>query len=109
MSWGELVIDAAGGPGLWRVPAARMKLATAKKGDAANDHLVPLSAAAADVLRDAPAIAGARTGPTDLVFAGRAGVRPIGEAAIGALYARAGFTRAARAPRLAGQYLDDHG
>lgn len=100
MTWGEIEgLDLASEDNctackdlpIWRIPAARMKLAAAKKRDAAHDHLVPLSAAAVDVLRQARAIAGARTGLDDLVFAGRGGAAPIGEAAIGALYARAGF------------------
>ncbi|MBB4611532.1 tyrosine-type recombinase/integrase [Sphingomonas yabuuchiae] len=69
---------------LWRIPAVRMKLAVAKKADAANDHLVPLSAAAVAVLRQARAIGGA-----DLIF--HRGGRPIGKGAIGALYDRCGF------------------
>ena len=64
-----------------------MKLAAAKKKDSANDHLVPLSVQAVDVLR-----AAARGGqdPLSLIFAAGTGGQ-IGEAAIGALYARAGF------------------
>lgn len=76
--------DAPAQAALWRIPAARMKMAVAKKADAANDHLVPLSAAAVAVLRQAQAIGGA-----DLIF--HRGGRPIGEGAIGALYARCGF------------------
>lgn len=37
----------------WQVPAERMKLARAKKAHAMNDHVVPLSAAAVAVLREA--------------------------------------------------------
>ncbi len=69
---------------LWRIPAARMKMAVAKKADAANDHLVPLSAAAVAVLRQARAIGG-----EDLIF--HRGGRAIGAGAIGALYDRCGF------------------
>lgn len=76
--------DAPAPAALWRIPAVRMKMAVAKKADAANDHLVPLSAAAVAVLRQARAIGGA-----DLIF--HRGGRPIGEGAIGALYARCGF------------------
>ncbi|MGR6329193.1 tyrosine-type recombinase/integrase [Sphingomonas sp. XXL09] len=84
--WDEIE-DLDGDAPLWRVPAARMKLARAKKDDAANDHLVPLSRQAAQLLRSL------RTSSNDsgLIFAGRAGGQ-MGEAAIGALYARAGFT-----------------
>jgi len=77
--------DAAAPAALWRVPAARMKMAAAKKLDAENDHLVPLSAAAVSVLREMRAIGGG----ADLIFH-RAG-RPIGEGAIGALYNRCGY------------------
>ena len=69
---------------LWRIPAARMKMAVAKKADAANDHLVPLSATAVEVLRQARAIGGA-----ELIF--HRGGRAIGAGAIGALYDRCGF------------------
>lgn len=91
--WGELEdVDLAGtfiGPRrpAWRVPAARMKLSIEKKGEAEHDHIVPLSAEAEAVLRAAHRIAGGGK----LIFPGRASDRPIGEAAIGALYARAGF------------------
>lgn len=84
--WDEFE-DLDGPAPLWRVPAARMKLAAAKKTDARNDHLVPLSPAAVDVLRAARALPGAG----ELVFPGRSPGRPIGEAAIGALYARTSF------------------
>lgn len=90
--WGEIE-DLDGNAPTWRVPAARMKLAAAKKLDAANDHLVPLSAASVQVLRaarsklhscDADPEGAAR------IFPGRAGAA-IGEGAIRALYQRAGF------------------
>lgn len=71
---------------VWRIPAARMKLARAKKDDARNDHLVPLSRQAVDVLRAAHAIGG-----DGLVFAARGGNSPLAESAIGALYRRAGY------------------
>ncbi len=74
----------------WRVPAVRMKLAAARKLDPANAHLVPLSAAAVQILRIARAGAG-DVAADALVFVGRDGGSAIGEAAIGALYTRAGF------------------
>ncbi len=80
--------DLDGDEPLWRVPAARMKLAAAKKLDARNDHLVPLSRQAVAVLH------AARENGYDtlsLIFAGRSGTNPIGAAAIGALYARTPF------------------
>lgn len=78
---------------LWRVPPARMKLARAKKGLARFSHLVPLSAAAVAVLRQA---ANMQPGDADwpvagLVFPGRGKNSPIGENAVRALYASAGF------------------
>lgn len=76
-------IDAHAPAALWRIPAERMKMAVAKKADTANDHLVPLSAAAVAVLRQARAIGGA-----DLIFHRKG--RPIGKNAIGELYDRCG-------------------
>jgi integrase len=83
--WSEIE-DLDGSAPLWRVPAARMKLAAAKKLDAKNDHLVPLSRQAVELLRSLRT----RSEGSALIFPGRGG-RPIGEAAIGALYDRAGF------------------
>jgi integrase len=94
MRWGEIE-DLDGDAPLWRVPPARMKLKKAKKEDARFAHLVPLSAAAVAVLRDAARENGydARSPQADdLVFPGRDRGRPIGEGAIGALYDRAGFS-----------------
>lgn len=90
MRWRE-VEDIDGPAPIWRVPAAQMKLSRDRKGDAAHDHEIPLSTAAAAVLRAARAIGGA-LGPNELVFPGRrGGDEPIGEGAIGDLYARAGY------------------
>lgn len=90
--WDEIE-DLDGAAPTWRVPAARMKLAAAKKLDPANDHLVPLSPAAADVLRAARCDLHSHAADMDgaaLIFPGRAGA-PIGEGAIRILYQRAGF------------------
>jgi integrase len=80
---------------LWRVPAARMKMARAKKADPTRAHLVPLSRQAVDVLRAARLMAGENghdtRSPAALIFPGRGGVGPLGEAAIGELYTRAGY------------------
>ena len=84
---------------LWRVPPARMKLAKGKKGDECFEHLAPLSPQAVAVLREAMSknwpnldIAADRNAIFDmLVFPGSAAGAPIGENAIGTLYARAGF------------------
>ena len=84
--WSE-ILDLDGPSPVWRVPAARMKQAAAKKLDPKNDHLVPLSPAAVEVLRTV------RTSSegSDLIFPGRGGSAPIGEAALRDLYDRAGF------------------
>lgn len=90
--WGEIE-DLDGDAPTWRVPAARMKLATAKKADAAHDHLVPLSRQAVAILHSARANmhSGDANMHDALIFAGRGAGRPLGEAAIGELYDRAGF------------------
>lgn len=94
MRWDELE-DLDGPAPLWRVPAAHMKLAKVKKGDAAFDHLVPLSAAAVEVLREASSMfAAANAGEKPeggLVFPGQGGKSSIGEGAIRQLYRDAGF------------------
>lgn len=86
-TWGEIE-DLDGAAPLWRVPAARMKLTRAKKADSTLDHLVPLAPAAVDVLRRAVD----ESSGGDLIFPGAVDGQPIGEGAIGALYAHAGFT-----------------
>ena len=83
--WDEIE-DLDGVEPIWRVPAARMKMAAVKKLDSKNDHVVPLSRQASELLRS---LLSSSDG-SGLIFAGAAG-RPIGEAAIGALYDRAGF------------------
>lgn len=90
--WDEIE-DLDGAAPMWRVPASRMKLAAPKKLDSANDHLVPLSAAAVAVLRAARALCimhEVDAPSAGLIFHGRAG-RAIAEGAIGALYAAAGY------------------
>ncbi|HEY1309898.1 MAG TPA: integrase arm-type DNA-binding domain-containing protein [Pseudolabrys sp.] len=106
MRWGEIE-DLDGVAPVWRVPPARMKLARAKKDDERFEHLVPLSPQAVSVLRQA-AIMRRRAPnmhrgsanlqpdrpickPDGLVFPGQGRASPLGEGAIGALYARAGF------------------
>ncbi len=90
----EEIGDLDGDNPTWRVPAARMKLAAAKKLDAANDHLVPLSAQAVQLLRaaslnmhrhDANMHPAGVNMPTGLIFPGDGPDTPIGEGAIGAL------------------------
>lgn len=98
MRWGE--VSGLDGPEpVWTVPAARMKLARAKKDQARFDHVVPLSPAAVAVLcvlrslemlgiQDERGLSGYDA--HSLVFARRPGV-PIGENAIRLFYRRAGF------------------
>jgi integrase len=90
MEWCE-VEDLDGDAPIWRVPAARMKLGAANKRDPANDHIVPLSAPAAAILRAIRARMAVPGEPSSFVFPGRAGAQPIGAGAIGELYFRAGF------------------
>ena len=92
MTWSE--VENLDGPApLWRVPAAHMKLAAKYKTDSRRDHLVPLSPAAVAVLRSVQELHISTSVKVDgmLVFAGRDGTGPLGEGAIGELYARAGF------------------
>ncbi len=89
--WDEIE-DLDGAAPIWRVPAARMKLAAVKKADAAHDHLVPLSPAAVAVLREARALQRFDAdAPGGLVFRSSGQTGPLGEAAIGSLYARTSF------------------
>jgi integrase len=101
MRWDE-VEDLDGPAPLWRVPPARMKLKRDKKGEARFEHLVPLAPAAVDLLRIAKRylVVNDKQGGAEphskgydapLVFPGRGGAVPLGERAIGTLYARAGF------------------
>ncbi|WP_240502089.1 tyrosine-type recombinase/integrase [Sphingomonas panacis] len=84
--WAEIE-DLDGPAPVWRVPAARMKLARIKKADAAFDHLVPLAPAAVEVLRATRAIGNGG----ELIFPGARGDLPFAEGAIGDLYDRAGY------------------
>ena len=93
----EEIEDLDGEAPTWRVPAARMKMAAVKKLDTKNDHVVPLSRQAVALLRVARDMHHHRENMQHsdenmhgLIFADVAG-RPIGEAAIGAMYKRAGF------------------
>lgn len=99
--WCEIE-DLDGDAPVWRIPAARMKLAATKKLDAGNDHLVPLAPAAVAVLRAARAPIMHRENAymhqchanlhgDRLIFPGRDGRSPIGEGTINALYGRTRF------------------
>ncbi|TCD04289.1 DUF4102 domain-containing protein [Erythrobacteraceae bacterium CFH 75059] len=79
--------DAPSPDALWHIPAELLKLKLERKGDAANDHLVPLAPQAVEVLRAVRAL----TGRLPWVFAGqRHAHRPLSENAIGYLYNRTG-------------------
>lgn len=86
MTWSEIE-DLDGAAPLWRIPAHHLKLTKAKKGEARFAHLVPLAPAAVEVLHKVAAENGydAHSAPA------AARVFPMGEAAIAALIARAGF------------------
>jgi integrase len=90
MCWGE-VEDLDGKEPVWRVPAARMKLALVKKNDGRFDHLVPLSQAAVKVLQICRAALDHVADAGELVFRAGANNVPIGEGAIRQLYIDAGY------------------
>lgn len=87
----EEIEDLDGPAPVWRVPAARMKLAAAKKLDAKNDHLVPLSRQAVALMHQIRGIMHRDDANMHGLIFERAPGAPIGEKAIGALYERAGF------------------
>jgi integrase len=87
----EEIEDLDGAAPIWRVPAARMKLKAAKKLDAKNDHLVPLSHQAVALLREIRADMHRDDANTHGLIFDRGAGRMIGEKSIGALYDRAGF------------------
>lgn len=92
--WSEIEGLTPGSDGVdpvWRVPAARMKLGVEKKRRAENDHLVPLSRQAVAVLEAVRDLSSAAAGwkADGLIFSTDGA--ELDEAAIGALYHRAGF------------------
>ncbi len=87
----EEIEDLDGAAPLWRVPAARMKLAAAKKLDVKNDHLVPLSRQAVALLREIRGNMHQSDANMHGLIFDCGGGRMIGEKSIGALYDRAGF------------------
>ena len=73
---------------VWHIPAEQMKLTAERKEDEAFDHIVPLPAAAVDVLLAVRALSGRGR----LCFPGqRHAHRPLSENAIGYLYNRVGY------------------
>lgn len=100
MRWGEIEWECSDtGRPVWRVPPARMKLARNKKAEARFSHLVPLSAAALQVLAEVAEIRGVSDPRLiidagfegDLVFSMTPGGGQIGRGSIGAMYSRAGY------------------
>ena len=82
--WCEIE-DLLGPAPLWRIPAAHMKLTRVRKADSANDHMVPLSPPAADVLKQL------RVDAPENGYDTHSSIFPIGAGAIGDLYVRAGY------------------
>ena len=80
---GEEIEDLDGAQPIWRIPAMHMKLTKARKADAANEHIVPLSPAAVQLLLELREKFGYEPRSRRLF--------PIGEGAIGDLYSRAGY------------------
>ncbi|TVV75582.1 tyrosine-type recombinase/integrase [Sphingomonas solaris] len=80
--------DAPSPGALWRVPASRMKLDLARKGEEAFEHIVPLPWQAVDVLRALRRL----TGRIAFLFPNARTTRlPMSENAIGYLYNRTGY------------------
>lgn len=78
MPWREVDLDAA----LWVIPAARMKMR--------EDHIVPLSTQAIQILREVQAL----TGGGELVFPGELSrARPISDNTINAALRRLGYSK----------------
>jgi len=81
--------DAPAPDALWRIPAARMKLDLADKGDEAFEHVVPLAPQAVAVLREVHR----HSGRFPYLFYSRVSThKPMSENTIGYMYARNGLT-----------------
>lgn len=78
--------DLSGREPVWRVPPAKLKLKKTRKADPAAELVIPLSRQAAALARQ---LVDQATG--SLLFPGRKSARPIGENALRALYAAAGY------------------
>ena len=72
---------------LWRIPAAKMKLSLARKGDAAFDFVVPLAPQAAATVHAALAASKHRR----WLFPGPANTAPLSDSTLSQLYLDAGF------------------
>jgi len=79
--------DLDGEAPLWRVPAAKMKLSLARKGDASFDFVVPLARQSADLVLAAIDAAGA----SPWLFPAENG-RPMSDSTLSKLYRDAGLT-----------------
>jgi integrase len=75
----------------WRIPPVRMKLTKVRKADPAAEHIIPLSRQAVAAIRILHAATGEMKGGDGVLFPGRRRGRPIGEGAIGEIYAAAGY------------------
>ena len=81
--------DAPAPEALWRIPAARMKLAMENKADEAFEHVVPLSWQAVEVLHEARRL----TGRFPYVFHSvRSPRQPMSENTLGYMYSRNGYS-----------------
>lgn len=76
---------------IWRVPAVRMKLRSAKKAFAKYDHIVPLAPAAVNTLRAARVLDGDDDGSAGLVFPRPGKKLPLRGNALRDLYVAAGY------------------
>lgn len=86
--WDELSDLDADEP-VWRIPAARMKLKKAFKGDETRDHLVPLPPSAIEILKALKPL----TGRSPFLFPNDRHIRkPMSENALGYLLKRAGYS-----------------
>ena len=88
VDWENMHSSDANMHAVWRIPAARMKVKRARKSSAAFDHVVPLPAAAMELLREARAAAAG----SPLIFPRRGGgAAPTGVNALSDLHAAAGY------------------
>lgn len=86
--WDELSDLDADEP-VWRIPAARMKVKKAFKGDEMRDHLVPLPPSAIEILKALKPL----TGRSPFLFPNDRHIRkPMSENALGYLLKRAGYS-----------------
>ena len=87
INWSEP--KAAAPAALWRIPAARMKLALENKADEAFEHVVPLPAQAVEVLRALRRLTGKFP---FIVHSVRSTHQPMSENTLGYMYVRNGYS-----------------